>query len=141
MYKWNQLVDKETINKTIEALKANGIEAKFVENGEEAKKLVFELIPVGSEIMTMSSTTLDTISLSEEINKKGSKFKPVRDKLYAMDRATQAQEMNRFQNLEKNLGEMLKVPVLIRSTDKGGHIVIKFATLQELNKVAKRIID
>ena len=51
------------------------------------------------------------------------------------------QEMNRFQNLEKNLGEMLKVPVLIRSTDKGGHIVIKFATLQELNKVAKRIID
>jgi len=52
-----------------------------------------------------------------------------------------AQEVNRFQSLEKNLGEMLKVPVLIRSTDKGGHIVIKFADLQELNKVAKRIID
>ena len=51
------------------------------------------------------------------------------------------QEINRFQSLEKNLGEMLKVPVLIRSTDKGGHIVIKFADLQELNKVAKRIID
>lgn len=52
-----------------------------------------------------------------------------------------SQEINRFQSLEKNLGEMLKVPVLIRSTDKGGHIVIKFASLQELNKVAKRIID
>lgn len=52
-----------------------------------------------------------------------------------------SQEINRFQALEKNLGEMLKVPVLIRNTDKGGHIVIKFATLQELNKVAKRIID
>lgn len=52
-----------------------------------------------------------------------------------------AQEVNRFQTLEKNLGEMLKVPVLIRSTDKGGHIVIKFASLQELNKVAKIIID
>jgi ParB family chromosome partitioning protein len=52
-----------------------------------------------------------------------------------------SQEINRFQSLEKNLGEMLKVPVLIRSTDKGGHIVIKFADLQELNKVAKRIID
>ena len=51
------------------------------------------------------------------------------------------QEINRFQSLEKNLGEMLKVPVLIRSTDKGGHIVIKFADLHELNKVAKRIID
>lgn len=52
-----------------------------------------------------------------------------------------SKEMNRFQTLEKNLGEMLKAPVLIRSTDKGGHIVIKFASLQELNKVAKRIID
>lgn len=52
-----------------------------------------------------------------------------------------SQEVNRFQTLEKNLGEMLKVPVLIRSTDKGGHIMIKFASLQELNKVAKRIID
>ena len=52
-----------------------------------------------------------------------------------------SQEVNRFQALEKNLGEMLKVPVLIRSTDKGGHIDIKFSTLQELNKVAKKIID
>lgn len=52
-----------------------------------------------------------------------------------------SQEINRFQSLEKNLGEMLKVPVLIRSTDRGGHIVIKFASLQELNKVAKIIID
>lgn len=52
-----------------------------------------------------------------------------------------SQEINRFQALEKNLGEMLKVPVLIKSTETGGHIVIKFASLQELNKVAKRIID
>jgi len=96
MNKWNQLADKETINRTIKVLKSNGIEAQFVETGKQAKELVLKLIPAGSEVMTMSSTTLDTIGLSEEINKKGSKFKPVRDKLYSMDRATQVQEMNRL---------------------------------------------
>lgn len=96
MDKWNQLADKETIDRTIEALKSSGITAKIVENAKEAKEEVLKLIPQGAEVMTMSSTTLDTIGLSEEINKKGSKFKPIRDKLYAMDRVTQGQEMNRL---------------------------------------------
>lgn len=96
MDKWNQLADTETINRTIKALKSNGIEAQFVETGKEAKELVCKLIPAGSEIMTMSSATLDSIGLTQEINSASSKFKPVRDRLYAMDRATQAQEMNRL---------------------------------------------
>lgn len=50
-------------------------------------------------------------------------------------------DQNRFMELEKNLSAMLKVPVLIRSADKGGRIVIRFATLEELNKIAKNIID
>lgn len=74
---------------------------------------------------------------SKDVEQMASLLKPSKSKKSKLS----AQEMNRFQNLEKNLGEMLKVPVLIRTTDKGGHIVIKFATLQELNKVAKRIID
>lgn len=96
MDKWSQLADKETVDKTISALKANGIDAKFVETGEEAKQAVLSLLPEGSEVMTMSSTTLDAIGLSSKINQEGSKFKPVRDQLYAMDRQTQAQEMNRL---------------------------------------------
>ena len=72
---------------------------------------------------------------SKEVEQMASSSKPSKKSKLS------AQEVNRFQSLEKNLGEMLKVPVLIRSTDKGGHIVIKFADLQELNKVAKRIID
>jgi ParB family chromosome partitioning protein len=50
-------------------------------------------------------------------------------------------EANRFSELEKNLADMLKVPVLIRSAEQGGRIIIRFASLQELNKVAKQIID
>ncbi len=74
---------------------------------------------------------------SKDVEHMGSSSNPSKAKKSKLS----PQELNRFQNLEKNLGEMLKVPVLIRSTDKGGHIVIKFADLQELNKVAKRIID
>lgn len=47
----------------------------------------------------------------------------------------------KFVELEKNLSDMLKAPVLIHSTDKGGKIVIRFATLQDLNEIAKSIID
>ncbi len=47
----------------------------------------------------------------------------------------------KFLELEKNLAEMLKVPVLIRSEEGKGRIVIKFASLEELNKIAKNIID
>lgn len=96
MTRWNQLPSKETIDKTINALKKNGIDTQIVETGSEAKKIVLDLIPKGSEVMTMTSITLDAIGLSEEINEEGSKFKPVRDKLYAMNRATETQEMNRL---------------------------------------------
>lgn len=52
---------------------------------------------------------------------------------------------SKFIELEKNLGETLSAPVLIQSanlpTGGGGKIIIKFATLEDLNKIAKSIID
>lgn len=96
MNQFDQLASKESIDKTIEALKNNGINAEFEQSGDEAKKRVLDILPEGAEVMTMSSTTLDTTGLSAEINKPDGKFKPVRDKLYAMDKATQMQEMNRM---------------------------------------------
>ncbi|MBI4158005.1 MAG: ParB/RepB/Spo0J family partition protein [Candidatus Yanofskybacteria bacterium] len=52
-----------------------------------------------------------------------------------------AKKDSKFLELEKNLAETLETPVLIHSTEKGGKIVIRFATLQDLNKIAKSIID
>lgn len=95
MNKWNQLADQQSINKTIQALKANGIEALFVESGEEAKKKVLEMIPQGAEVMNMTSVTLDTIGLPKEINESG-KYNAVRTKLMTMDRATQGLEMQKM---------------------------------------------
>ena len=57
------------------------------------------------------------------------------------NRKQSAKKDNKFVELEKNLAEMLKVPVLIRSEQGKGRIVIRFASLEELNTIAKNIID
>lgn len=130
MSTFDQLASKESIDKTIEALKANGIDAKFVENSEGVKRLVLELIPDGREVMTMSSTTLDTTGLSEEVNKKDGKFKPVRDKLYAMNQQTQAQEMNRLgASPEYALGS-------VQAVTEDGHVLIASNTGSQLGAYA-----
>lgn len=92
MGKWDKLADEKSIAKAVDSLKANGIEAFIVDNSKDAKEKVLEIIPKGSEVMTMSSMTLDTIGISNEINESG-KFDPVFNKLMKMDRNTQGAEM------------------------------------------------
>ncbi len=59
--KWESLPSKETIDRTITALKSRGINAEFVPNRQEALELVTRMIPAGVELMTASSKTLDEI--------------------------------------------------------------------------------
>lgn len=70
--------------KIIENFKANGFEASFYETAEELKAKVYGLIPEGSEVMTMTSVTLDTLGISQEINESG-KYNSVKTKLYGGD--------------------------------------------------------
>ena len=126
MTKWDKLADRKTIETTVAALKANGIDAQVVENRQEAKRKVLELIPESSEAMTMTSVTLDTIGFSEEINKEDSRFRPVRDKLYAMDRNTQVQEMDR-------LGAAPEFAVgSVHAVTEDGHVLIASNTGSQL---------
>ncbi len=126
MKKWDKLADGKTIETTVAALKANGIDAQVVENSLEAKRKVLELMPENSEVMTMTSVTLDTIGLSEEINKADSRFRPVRAKLHAMDRNTQVQEMNR-------LGAAPQFAVgSVHAVTEDGHVLIVSNTGSQL---------
>src|SRR5256885_12128368 len=78
MSQYDTPASTETIEKTIKALKTNGIDAMVVENGEEAKKEILKLIPKEAEVMTMTSVTLDAIGVTEELNYSG-KYQAVRD--------------------------------------------------------------
>lgn len=93
--KWEKLAEKKAIGNAIAGLKANGIEALFVESGEDAKRKVMEMIPQGAQVFTSSSTTLDTIGLPKEINESGN-YNSVRAKLNSMDRNTQGVEMKKL---------------------------------------------
>ena len=92
---FGQLATDESINKAKVALVKNGITVLVVENGEEAKEKVLQMIPLGAEIMNMSSVTVDSIGLAKEINESG-KYNSVRKKFAAMDRKTQGQEMQKL---------------------------------------------
>ncbi len=95
MSQYDQLASKESVDKAIEALKANGIEAKFIETGEEAKKEVFSILPEGAEVMTMASVTVDTLGISKEVQESG-KYNSVKNKLNSMNRETQSLEMSKL---------------------------------------------
>lgn len=47
----------------------------------------------------------------------------------------------RFAELEQNLSKNLKTAVLVKSGSSGGSIIIKFGNLEELNNIAKTILD
>lgn len=92
---YDQLASDQSIEKTVQALKNNGIEALVVENGDRAKKKVLEMLPTGSDVMDMSSTTLDTSGITKEIQESG-KYNSVKKRLFSMDRNTQSLEMNKL---------------------------------------------
>jgi hypothetical protein len=75
--------------------------AIVVETGDDARHEVFNLLPAGAQVMTMTSRTLETIGLTEEIDGPlelaGSpRYDAVRTRLMQMDRQTQGPEMRRL---------------------------------------------
>ncbi len=92
---WNTIPSDEIIQKTIDALKNNGISALVVPSSDEAKKKVLELIPEGSEVMTATSTTLNQIGLTEELNDSG-KYKSTKSELKELNRETDHRQMQRI---------------------------------------------
>ncbi|MEM2896275.1 MAG: lactate utilization protein [Candidatus Bathyarchaeia archaeon] len=59
------------IERTIEALKLNGFQAFFVQNSDEALKLLLELIPIKAKVGIAGSLTIRQIGLIEALEKRG----------------------------------------------------------------------
>lgn len=65
--KYGRLADERSIEAARENLEKNNIKTIFVQTGEEAKRELFKLIPEGSEVMNMTSTTLEALGVDKEI--------------------------------------------------------------------------
>ena len=85
----------ERIARTSKALEANGIKTLIAENGPEAKRLFFELVPEGAEVFLGASVTLETLGIKDEIDKSG-KYDALRPKMFAMNRETQGREIRKL---------------------------------------------
>jgi hypothetical protein len=90
-----RVASAEQIERTAKALEANNIHTLIAQNGEEAKRLFFELIPDGSEIFLGASVTLETLGIKDEIDKSG-RFDALRPKIFAMNRETQGREIRKL---------------------------------------------
>ncbi len=80
---YDTIASDEQIEKTKQALEANGFTVIVAENGEAAKKAVLDLIPKGAEVLTNTSKTLEALELDKAINESG-EYDSVRNKLNAM---------------------------------------------------------
>jgi acyl-CoA hydrolase len=74
----------ESLNRTIAALSKNGIQSFAFDSEETLKQKLFELLPEKAEIMTMTSVTIDTLGITEEILNSG-RYEPVRNKMKLLD--------------------------------------------------------
>jgi hypothetical protein len=87
-----KLASDEQIKRTVKALEANGIHAIVVENGAAARQKIAELLPAGAEAFISSSTTLNVLGITEDVDKSG-RYDSVRVKLSKLDYKTQGREM------------------------------------------------
>ncbi len=92
---FEKLAPDERIERTRQALEANGIHVLIANSREEARKLFFDLVPDGSEVFLGASVTLEQLGIKEIIDKSG-RFDAVRPKMFAMDRNTQAREIRKL---------------------------------------------
>lgn len=92
---FGKLADRSVLEATAAALRANGMTVHVLDTGEQAKGKVLEIVPDGSEVMTMSSMTLESTSIAKAINESG-RFTSVRNRLMAMDRERDGAEMRRL---------------------------------------------
>jgi hypothetical protein len=83
------------IQTVVKALEGNGITARVVDSGEEARQAVRSLLPVGAEVYNNTSRTLEAIGVAEDIERSGL-YQPLRLRLYQMDREMQGREMRQL---------------------------------------------
>ena len=113
------------IKRTVKALELNNIHVIVTENGADAKKRLFEIIPADAEIFTSSSVTLNALRIIEEIDEFGH-YNSVRAKMEMMDRKTQNCEMQKLGSTpEYMIGS-------VHAVTETGHVIIASKTGSQL---------
>ncbi len=87
------LPDEPALEATVVALEEHGFSVEVVGDLDAARQAVLARIPDGSSVMTNTSVTLAETGIADAINDDGSRWESARNKMFALDFATQAQQM------------------------------------------------
>ena len=90
--RFTALPDDQTLAATVVALEEHGFSVEVVDDLDAAREAVLARIPEGSSVMTNTSMTLQETGIADAIND-GSRYESARNKMMALDFATQLQEM------------------------------------------------
>jgi acyl-CoA hydrolase len=91
--RFTALPDENDLQATVVALEEHGFSVEVVNDLDAARQTVLARIPAGSSVMTNTSVTLDETGIADAINDEGGRWESARNKMFALDFATQAQEM------------------------------------------------
>jgi acyl-CoA hydrolase len=89
--RFTSLPDDQALAATVVALEEHGFSVEVVDDRDAARAAVLARIPAGSSVMTNTSVTLDQTGIADAIN--GGPYESARNKMLALDFATQAQQM------------------------------------------------
>jgi acyl-CoA hydrolase len=84
--------DEHMLEATVAALEEHGFSVEVVDDLAAAREAVLARIPHGSSVMTNTSMTLTETGIADAIND-GGPYDSARNKMFALDFATQAQQM------------------------------------------------
>lgn len=116
-----------TIQRVVEAMRTNNIDARVVDTGEEARRLVLELVPEGAEVHSGKSKTLEDVGLFQDLM--SGRYDSVRARYMKMDRETQGREMRKMMAPDYMLGSA-------QAITEGGDIVVVSASASQLGPYA-----
>ena len=91
--RFTTLPDEQTLAETVVALEEHGFSVEVVGDLDAARAAVLARIPQGSSVMTNTSVTLAETGIADAINDSDGRWESARNKMFALDFATQAQEM------------------------------------------------
>src|SRR5690242_11106033 len=91
--RFTTLPDEAALNATVVALEEHGFSVEIAGDLDAARQAVLGRIPEGSSVMTNTSVTLDQTGIADAINDGAGRWESARSKMFALDFATQAQQM------------------------------------------------
>jgi acyl-CoA hydrolase len=90
--RFTTLPDESVLASAVTALEEHGFSVEVVDDLDSARQTVLARIPPGSSVMTNTSVTLAETGIADAVND-GGPYESARNKMFALDFATQAQEM------------------------------------------------